>query len=257
MRALPVLAAVIAGAVSFLALTGGGRDVRAQIPIMPALERLAALGGFGVDEVVIAGHSFTPDTDIFDAVDLDNVHSFLSLDAGAVRARIERLPWVLAAELTREFPGRLNVRISERKPSAVWRRGDREFLIDQTGRVLSAVKAGSPIDLPRVAGEGAETVANALLSLLARFPDFARRLESAEWMAGRRWTLNLAGGVIVHLPADREALSLAALTSSGDLAALITGPARIIDLRAPGRVSVRPAPAVPASLSDGARGAKS
>ena len=39
MRALPVLAAVIAGAVSFLALTGGGRDVRAQIPIMPALER--------------------------------------------------------------------------------------------------------------------------------------------------------------------------------------------------------------------------
>lgn len=237
MTAIPLACAALLGAVSFFALTGGGHDVRVVKTLWPRVEALAVLSGFGIDQVTVTGHAFTQDRDVYDAIDLDNVRSFLALDTGAVRARIGRLPWVATADLTRTFPGRLDVRITERKPFAVWRRGGEETLIDRTGRVLARINPGSVPDLPRVAGEGANAQFAVLMGLVARFPGIAGRLESAEWVAERRWTLNLSDGVTLHLPTDREALSLEQL--SGELARLVAVPGRTIDLRAPGRIAVR------------------
>ena len=63
----------------------------------------------------------------------------LSFDSRAAQDRIERLPWVERASVERVLPDRLEVRVSERSPVAVWRRGDRNFLIDGSGRVLAAI----------------------------------------------------------------------------------------------------------------------
>jgi cell division protein FtsQ len=243
--ALPPVAGILVGAICYLLLTGGGSEARARVPVMATIERLAILAGLGIEEVTLTGQSFTDYNEVLDAIDLANVRSFLDLDASAVRARIERLSWVATADLTREYPGRLRIRITERKPFAIWQRGDRDYLIDASGRVLTAIKAGTPLALPRVAGEGAETVAPALLATLSRFPDIARRLEVAEWVAGRRWTLRLSAGVTLHLPADRELLTLSDIAASRRLATLIEQPAQIVDLRAAGRVTVRQAPSAP------------
>lgn len=237
--ALPMLVAAAVGAGSFLLLTHGGNTVRADFAIVPSLERAAALAGFGLDEVHLTGHAFTADADVYDALDLDNVRSFVALDTAAVRNRIERLPWVATADLRRVFPGRLEVRITERKPFAVWRRGDQETLIDRAGRVLAKVNSGSLGDLPRVAGEGANTQVSALLGLLDQFPGIKSRLEAAEWVGERRWTLFLAGNVTLHLPAGRAAPAIDGIGSVGGIDALIAPPGRIIDLRAQGRIAIR------------------
>ena len=236
---MPVMLAARVGAGSFLALTHGGRDVRTHLVFKLGFERLAQLAGFGIDEVHLAGHLFTQDSEVYDAIDLDNVRSFASVDTATVRARIERLPWVATVNLTRAYPGRLEVRITERKPFAVWRRGEQEALIDRTGRTLAAINTGSVSDLPRVAGEGANAQVSALLSLLDRFPGVRGRLETAEWVGDRRWTLFFAGNVTLHLPADREAPALEDIAARGGIESLITIPNRIIDLRAPGRIAMR------------------
>jgi cell division protein FtsQ len=61
----------------------------------------------------------------------------------------------------------------------------------------------------RVSGEGAAQEAAALSALLGDFPQIARRVESAERVGTRRWTLHLAGGTSVELPATGEADALA------------------------------------------------
>ena len=81
-------------------------------------------------DLTVSGQRFTADADIFDALDLPNVRSLLSIDSAAARERIERLPWIATATISRIFPGSLEVHVTERKPAALWIRGQREYLID-------------------------------------------------------------------------------------------------------------------------------
>ena len=107
--------------------------------------------------------------------------------------------------------------------------------------MLSALKPGTAVKLPRVAGEGAPEHAQALLDLLARYPAIAERLEVAERIGERRWSLRFKNGVRVELGVDREAIAFAALSSAEDIGKLLAGHDLIIDLRTRGRITVRPA----------------
>lgn len=240
--ALVVGFAALCGGLTFNVLTDGGRTARTQPSLLPDLDRIAFALGLGLDQVTLTGQRYTGDGEVFDALDLANARSFLRFDALAARERIERLPWVASADIKRVFPGRLDVRIAERTPFALWHKGDKHILVDRSGRELSAANAADHATLPRLAGEGAPTEAAQLLDLLQRYPLIASRLTRADRVDGRRWTLRLTGDVVLHLPADREALALDAVAGGANLARLLAAGGRVIDLRSAGRLAVRRAP---------------
>jgi cell division protein FtsQ len=91
--------------------------------------------------------------------------------------------------------------------------------------------------LPRIAGEGAATAAAALYALLAGYPTLARQVEIAERIGERRWTLRLAGGGAIALPAVGVADALARAPQLVAVAA--QEGANEIDLRVSGRTLVR------------------
>lgn len=223
----------------------------------PELERLARFAGFGIDQVVLEGHRMSFDSEIFEALDLANVRTFAALDTAAVKARIERLPWIDTAEIGRVFPGRLEVRVTERTPYALWTRADRRFLIDKTGRVLAAVSGEALPDLPRFAGEGAAAEAAGLMETVARYPAIASRLVEAERVSERRWTLRLSNGAVLVLPADNEVGALEELTHDPELLAVATAGGRQLDFRGPGRVAIRSEDASAETRDDAAPGADS
>ncbi len=212
--------------------------IAAHIP--PASDVVQAVG-LGLDQVAITGYRFTSDEAIFKALDLDKVRSLWAFDPKAARLRLEELPWVDSADVTRVYPGQLDVRITERTPFALWRHEGREELIDNSGRVLQAVPAGSVTHLPVVAGEGAARQAGNLMVLLARYQPLASSITSAERVNGRRWSLHLITGGRIELPADGEASAISELEANGQLSSLLSGPPTIIDLRAPDRMAIRPA----------------
>ena len=151
--------AALFGIASFVGLHAllGQTPAATEPPLsaLAQLDRLAWRMGLGLDQVEISGHRFASDADILDAVDLANVHSFVSFDTAAIRARIERLPWVATAAIERRLPNQVAIHIKERAPFAVWRRGPRDVLIDRTGRQLSIIARGAAADLPRIEGEQA------------------------------------------------------------------------------------------------------
>jgi cell division protein FtsQ len=206
--------------------------------VLAKLETWAQLAGLGLDQVTLIGHRYTADTDIFEAIGLKRARTMLSFDPAAAQARLAELPWIQQASLERVFPDRLEVRVTERTPVAVWGRGERSFLIDGAGRTLAQVPAEVMPELPRVTGEGADSAAAGLFAVLAPFPDLKARIASAERVGGRRWTLRLNGGGAIQLPVEGEAQALA--QAAGLLA---TGFGRgEIDVRAAGRAIVREAP---------------
>ncbi len=242
---LAALAAVVGG-LAFAVLTDGGtatRQVPAPFAAMAGMDSDAVLAwaGFGLDQISVAGHRFTPDGDILEALDLGKGRSWRTFDSRAARDRIERLPWVATVTLTRSYPGRLDVRVTERKAFGAWSHGARTTLIDATGRTLSDIRPGAEgaNQLPRFKGQGADREAAAITMAVARHPEIAGRLAVAERVAGRRWTLHLDNGTALHLPPDREAMVLDGLVANARLKRLIDEPGRIVDLRAPGRIAVR------------------
>jgi len=208
--------------------------------------QLATALGFGIEQVSLSGHRFTADADLFDALDLKSARSLASFEPDAIRRRFERLPWVQSVEISRIWPGQLSIRVTERKPFAIWERGDTAELIDATGRQLGPVKRDAVLDLPRITGEGAHVAAAALLTTLDRFPGIKSRVVRANRIADRRWTLELTGGGRIHLPSDGETSALARLAAEPLIVALVTKPGQIIDLRSPSKIAIRAASAAQA-----------
>lgn len=230
--------AALLGVVCFAGATNGGRHVRMASEMLPQTDDVLAALGLAITQVELSGYRFTADGDIFDAIDLAHVKSMLSLDGDAVCRRIERLPWIKTASITRVYPNKIAVTVTEREVAAVWQRGPATYLIDATGRVLSATRE-EPRGLPRFAGEGAPAEAPDLLRLLVRYPGFAERLDVAERVGERRWTLRLKEGIALHLPADGEAAALAELSGDPAFREVLSGHDLVVDLRTPGRTTVR------------------
>jgi cell division protein FtsQ len=231
-----MLALAGVGIIAFLVFAGLARPLKSPAPALAEIERIIELAGFGLTQVSLTGHRYTLDSDVFDAIGLGVARTMLSFDSRAAQDRIERLPWVERASIERVLPDRLEVRVSERSPYAVWQLGKRSFLIDKSGRVLTAVPRSAMPSLPRVAGEGAATEAAGLFALLAGHPALMARIDVAERVGERRWMLRLADGGTVQLPARGEAEALARALRI----ASARGPeVSEIDVRVPERTLVR------------------
>ena len=234
-----VCAAIVSAGATAMVLSGKVEAAKITLGLSAtAAEALMALG-FGIDQVNLSGHHFTPDDDIYDALDLPNVKTFADLDAAAALKRIERLSWVDSAQITRIFPGSLAVQIRERNPAAVWRRGDKSYLIDATGRVLGLIPDPSSWQLRQIAGEGANSEASMLFTALSGHPDIEHLYDHAERIAERRWSVVLKNGSRLELGADRDSEGLSLIAAHSDLKRALGGPPSVIDVRTPGRAVVR------------------
>lgn len=221
-------------------VTGAIEPQRIQIVMSNEAEQMMLRLGFGIEQVSLSGHQYTPDGDIYDALGLAGTRTFADFDAPAALKRIEELPWVETAQITRVFPGSVRVEVRERRPAALWLLKGRTYLIDGTGRVLGAAGAQG-WRLPHIAGEGANTDAALLFTALNRHPEIAAVVARAERIGGRRWSLVLNNGSRLELGADREVEGLEQIVRNAELRRALSGPPLIADVRTAGRLTIRQA----------------
>lgn len=218
-------------------------DKLTAIDVWGETDDLMIAAGFGIDQVNLSGQHFTSDSDVYDALDLTNVKTFAAFDSDAALKRIERIPWVDTAQLTRIYPGTLDIVIHERAPAFIWTRGETNYLVDATGRTLGPMPTASSWNLPRVVGEGADGEAMLMLSALRLCPKIEHQYAYGERIAERRWRIVLKNGTALDLAADREIEGLREISDAQPVQSALTGSPMIIDVRTPGRIAMRPATA--------------
>lgn len=241
---------LLAGVGGWLYLADGG--ARQPAALTAQIDQWLVAQGLGIEQISLEGHRYTPDADIFDALDLVNAGSMLRFSGTDAANRILRLPWVQRVQIRPLVPNGLHVIITERTPYAVWEHDGRHHLIDKTGHRLTTVGATAFADLPRVRGEGAPTASADLHATLSLFPAIAGRLERADRIGGRRWTLQLTGGITVQLPAEHEAAALQTVAALQASHHLLDRAVADIDVRSPGltlSLAPRTRPAEPALQS--------
>jgi cell division protein FtsQ len=126
--------------------------------------------------------------------------TFFTLRLPEARLSLQRVPWVKAVALRRQWPNTLRITVVEHQPLARWTEG---ALIDTEGEVFAAEFTG---DLPQLAGP-----AGSAALVAARFHDYgaalkARALAIAELRLSPRggWRLRTAGNAPLTIEVGRN-----------------------------------------------------
>jgi cell division protein FtsQ len=198
-----------------------------------------------VRSVTVTGTHLLTSAQVIAAADVPLGQPLLRVDAGAVTRRIEAIPQVASAAVTKDWPDRLVIAVTERVPvMAVRMAGGGYDLVDQTGVIVRwarTLPAGLPLlktTLPGAALHGSAEVATAADVLAELSPWLARQvtaLQAAPVAEGtEQVTLDLRGGKTVQWGSPGDAAQ-----KNRELAILLPRSAHQVDVSTPGTVVTR------------------
>ena len=194
--------------------------------------------GLVVSHVLVEGENRTGRGELIHILEDYQGQIILGVDIGVVRSRLERLPWVKEASITRQLPATLRVRLEEQVPVARWFDGARQVLVSEGGDVLRVPDAARYKDLPLLLGAAAPAGVVGLRQLLAQAPGLARRVTGATLVAGHRWNVQL-GRTEVRLPADDPDRAWQRLAAEQRATGLLERLVEVVDLRNPAWLTLR------------------
>lgn len=251
------LAVALTGGVLFLGIAVAGAawlgsslfDVREAFA--RSADAAVANVGFQIAEIEIAQLPGSPDIseareqEVRSLIVPEGRHSILALDPEEVKARVEGLDWVANARVRRLWPSSLVVEVERRQEYAVWRDENNESaVIDANGERLLTERAQDHQNLLRVSGRGAGPAAPPILAALESLPAIRERTVELVRIGDRRWDIRLTSGAVVALPEAGALEALEELNRLQQQYALLDRPVTRLDMRAPGRLSVRIHPAL-------------
>lgn len=116
---------------------------------------VAASDAFAVTEVGVAGSQLVPAAEIEQIAAVTGLNIFW-LREEEVGQRLQAIAAVHSAQVRAVLPNRLEVRIVERAPVAVWEKSGTSYLVDEAGRVLRATD--QPVVLPTIRDTSARPI---------------------------------------------------------------------------------------------------
>jgi cell division protein FtsQ len=229
-------------------LGSSGAAAHAGAAVVDQALRLTGRAGFAVREVNAVGRVRTDKEALRAQLGVEVGQPILALDPDAARTRLEALPWVARASVERLLPDRVEVRLMERQPLALWQREGRFDLIDSGGSVIveDALDRGpGAVDpaygkLRVLVGDQAPRHAATLFALLSTEPALSARVAAATWIGDRRWTLRLDNRIDVLLPERNVLRAWRFLAAKAREEKLLERAVSVIDLRfLPSRLRLR------------------
>ncbi|MBO1328811.1 cell division protein FtsQ/DivIB [Acetobacter suratthaniensis] len=218
-----------------------------QEQISPLRDRLMGTNTLRVTAINIAGANLTDESAILQALNTRVGAPILNFSVSSARERLNALPFVDHASVSRHLSGEIEVTLVERPPYAVWQHHGHFELIDRQGKPVpgqdgSTKDAAAFTHLPLVVGEGANVAASGLIDTLLQEPEVRSRVTAAVRVSDRRWNLSLRDGATVLLPESEEAPAIHRLALFQASTRLLDRPVVLIDMRLPDRLTIRELP---------------
>lgn len=193
----------------------------------------------GVRQVQVRGADQTGVEAVLAAAGIEPGTPLVRLPIADVEARLEALPWVAEATVSRQWAGTVEVSIQERRAVVAVSTGGGWALSDLTGKVVAidpAVPAvptiTGPLSVPLKVGGFLPAEAAGAVRVAAILPASLRnQVATVSWTGTGEVLLELTRGGVAELGrADDPAQQLISLATV--LAAVPPGPLEIVDLRA-------------------------
>jgi len=204
-----------------------------------AVDQEISDAGFAVKDVRVTGQENTPLKQVTTALALYDGQSIVSVDLEGMLTRVEALPWVSHATISRIMPDVLNVTIREHDAAAVWQTGGKLYLVTDSGEIITDRGLEKFGHLPLVVGLGANENLTSLLAMKHKYPDLFADVKSAVWVGRRRWDLNLHNGIKIKLPEKGPELAWDHLYDYQSKQKILNKEILSVDLRQHGKTILR------------------
>lgn len=166
--------------------------------------------------------------------------SSFDLDLDQMRTEIEALDPVKSASLRVGQSGLLEIDLAPRIPVAVWRDGTVLRLIDAEGIISGRIGARAErLDLPLIAGDGAEENIGEALAIFATVGPLLDRVRGLVRMGERRWDLVLDRDQRILLPSDDAVGALDRVLALDAAQDLLGRDIAVVDMRNATRPTIR------------------
>ena len=194
-----------------------------------------------LQNVSIEGHYRTTAEEVNNVLNLVRGMDILDVDLASVQNQIAELPWVDSVSVERHLPDTIYIRISEKKPIAIWQHNKTYFPLDETGEPIDDNKTVLS-NLILVVGQDAPEYTADLIMLLNKYPTVRDYVVSAVRVGGRRWNLvlhDINDGINVYLPETDIEGALQRLTKAQETEHVLDKDLKVIDLRIEDRFIIR------------------
>ncbi|WP_262694891.1 cell division protein FtsQ/DivIB [Kordiimonas aquimaris] len=203
--------------------------------------------GFVLSDLRINGLKRTRHDSILAVLDVDDGMPLLSVDLLALQKRIEALPWVKRADVSRVLPGGLNINITECKPFALLQSDGKVVLVDPDGMVITDRNLAEFSDFPLLVGSLSPADLRHFEGLMTAAADVAVRVKSAVRVGDRRWDLIFDNGIRVKLPEDitrgyDASVAWEKFINLNKEYKLLAREISVVDMRTPDRLTLRITP---------------
>ena len=216
--------------------------------VVGVVEQIAARPEFAVRGVAVAvvggGVGEDLQAQVRRALEIRPGMSSLKLDVGELRHRVEALGAVETATVQFDPRGTLRITVVERIAVVLFRRPDKVLvMLDQGGvEIGPAGRRADHPGLPVILGAGATDHVGEVIALLGGAPGIVARLRAFVRVGERRWDLVLDHGMTIKLPQSGGAEALSRIMAQHYAEELLDRDIAVIDMRLPGRPTVRMKP---------------
>ncbi|MEO7386669.1 MAG: cell division protein FtsQ/DivIB [Gammaproteobacteria bacterium] len=152
-----------------------------------------------VQQVVLEGQFERVSADQLEAVLRKAMgNGFLAADLDSIQKEVAALPWVATARVSRHWPDKLDVTVTEEEPAARW---GADGLLNAQGRLFVRHTNHVPAELPRLNGpEGSEAeVAARYVAINEKLVERGLGVAALEVDGRGAWDLLLSNGIGVRL----------------------------------------------------------
>jgi len=201
---------------------------------------ITSAAGFEVKQVYLTGREHADPMVVKAALNVQPGVPILALPLKEMQARLEAIPEVKAAVISRQLPGAISIALTERSPAAWWQRGDSHVLVDSDGIVLARGNYPNMDKLPVMVGEDAPKHVRELTTLLASEPSLQHEVVAAVRVGDRRWNVQLKRDITVMLPEGDPAQAWKRFATLVITDGLFNKAIRSVDMRMEDRVFIMP-----------------
>ncbi|MEJ8560190.1 cell division protein FtsQ/DivIB [Yoonia sp. GPGPB17] len=195
---------------------------------------------FMVQSMNVTGGDLSVLTEVAELLPTAFPISSFDLDLEMIRADIEALDPIKSASVRVGQAGALEVRLNPRVPVALWRDGATLRLIDadgvQSGQIIARADR---LDLPLIAGDGAEDNIEEALNLFAAAGPLIARVRGLVRMGERRWDMVLDRDQRIMLPGDDPVSALDRVIALNDAQDMLNRDVAVVDMRNTDRPTLR------------------
>jgi cell division protein FtsQ len=195
---------------------------------------------FMVQTMNMTGGDLTAMTQVAAVLPQEYPVSSFDLDLEKMRMEIEALDPIKSASVRVGQAGVLEVSLNPRVPVALWRDGGTLRLIDadgvQSGQIVARAER---LDLPLIAGDGAENNIQEALDLFDAAGPMIARVRGLVRMGERRWDMVLDRDQRILLPSGGAVAALDRVIALNDAQDMLNRDVAVVDMRNANRPTLR------------------